>query len=578
MLKSAFLKFRSLNLTAIALILGLAVLIGSLSSFAVSNAAAICIPVVPGQIHRFIAGQDSCLTPMTATEINRKLNDPFATALLRQGIFPQSVSEIADAIDNSELTFQRSSFALGEGSQIEAAVIDRKQPRNLRSVITWEQRRNNPEILLAASLGGNSNVHQIISQDTQTNKFNFYELRRQRQASEETPKVWTWTGGSTLAQNPQTMGKGCFSCHHNGVLIMKELLKPWNNWQSEDATIAGENVAEAVANDPFFRNQVINGGQALERAVKNGARNHYRQWLNSHIQDNGDTIQLNDVNEMLRHLTTNTTLNFESSLTQSDINKTDSANRQEISRIPNNLFLWDSALKQRPLGLSYRMPNLKIQRANYDAYLTQHQFKLVQTESSLPDNSNPLYQVNGSTHFSFFVPVPSFEDEFMSTELRQRNIVSDKFIVALLMVDFKNPVFSQKRSSLQQYADRIPTGTIVNGVSSVPEDFAVQVRTAINEQPACDPNHLDDCTAEAQFLSLWDLPADRWKTIAEQRIQTYLDSITALSPAEQLDWLMQLSIKRRDQFQSWPTLCNLNEFNLLIPQTDLSQVPRPVCH
>lgn len=525
-----------------------------------------CDPVVSGRIHRFIAGVDSCVTPMTEQEINQKLNDPFASAILRQGQFPDSVDAIVTAIANSGLGLQRQSYMVGEGSQIPTNVASREQPRNLRYAITWVRNQNDAQILLSAIPGGNSSFHQVISWDNQARKYNFYEFREQRGTTGgTTTKVWSWAGDSPLARTTEAMGKGCFDCHHNGIVIMKELQFPWNNWQSQLATISPLVVPFAVAQEELFKQ--LNGAQVFENVIRNGFQTYYRNWLRDHKSDAG-TIRLSDVNEMLRHLTTNTTINFASTQIQSNGANTSPANA-DISGIPNDLFLWDSALNT-VLNLDYTIPSITFQRRNYDDYLKNHNFKLVQSDFTKPDGT-PLYEQNGSTYFSLFVPVPPAEDLFMLQQMRSNNILTDKFIAALLMVDFKNPVFSHKRCGLQQYAAQIASGTIVNRVSSVPNDFAEKVRAAAASQPPCDSAKLDNCTAEQEFLYTWDLPDNQWKVSVEKRIQAYLDNIKNLSPEDQLDQLMRLSVKRQAQFKSWSLIGNLNEFSLLIPYTDLSQ-------
>jgi hypothetical protein len=353
---------------------------------------------------------------------------------------------------------------------------------------------------------------------------------------------------------------------HNGVVIMKELNAPWNNWQSQQATISPLVVPLRVAQEQFFRN--LNGGEVLERAIRSGFQTYYRGWLRDRYQNQGGTIQLKDVDLMLRHLTSNTTINFVSSGIQSNGLNT-SPPQQDISGIPNDLFLWDSAWRTA-LGLNYTIPNLIFKRQDYDNYLKNNQFKLVQSDFPKPDGS-PLYQQDGSTYFSLFLPSPPAEDLYLLTQMRSNKIVSDKFIAAILMVDFQNPVFSVKRSSLQKYAQGLTTGQILGGVSSVPADFAAKVRTVAANQSSCDPvNNFDRCTAEQQFLATWDLADDRWKSSVEARLQAYLDKLKNLTPAEQLSTISQAIVQRQQQFKSQPTISNLNEFSLLLPVNKLS--------
>ncbi|GAB1542868.1 hypothetical protein NUACC21_55420 [Scytonema sp. NUACC21] len=527
-----------------------------------------CAPVEAGKIYRFIEGVDSCVALMTEQEIGENLNDPFATAILRKGVFPDSVDAIVAGVSNSGLNLQQANYLVGEGSQIPTTVVSREVPRNLRYILTWgTSPTSSAQILLNAPPGGNSSFLQVISWNAQAKKYNFYEFLSQVGETENIPtRVWAWAGDSPMARAPQTMGHGCFDCHHNGVVIMKELAFPWNNWHSQRATISPLIVPIAVAQEQIF--QDLKGAEILERVIKSGYQIYYQNWLRDRVKNEDGTINLSDVNEMLRHLTTNTTVNLASTNIESKAANTSPVN-SDISGIPNDFFLWDSALRTA-LNLNYNIPLIKFKRDDYDNYLKIHNFKLVQSDFRKPDGS-PLYEQEGSTYFAFFVPVPSAEDLFMLTQMRSAKIITDKFIASLLMVGFKNPVFSETRSSLQQYAEQMKTGTIINGVSSVPDEFADKIKAVAANQPDCDPGNLDTCSAEQQFLFTWNLPDDQWKTSVQQRIQTYIDEINNLSESEQLDRLMRLAVKRRSQFQSWPIINNLQEFTLLFPQTDLPQ-------
>jgi hypothetical protein len=529
-------------------------------------AAPSCPPIVADKIYRFVDGTDNCLMPMSNAEIV-KLNDAFAKNLLRQGAFPPNVDTVATDIMGAGLNLQQTNYLVGEGSQIPTTIVDREAPRNLRYVLSWGANPTSAQIFLSTSPGGNSSFLQVIAWDAPARTFNFYELREQvGQGSGTSPKVWSWAGESRMAQATKTMGHGCFDCHHNGVGIMKELNVPWNNWQSQQATISPLIVPLAVAQENLFRN--LNGAEVLERAIRSGFQAYYRGWLSDRYQQQGTTVRLTDVDLMLRRLTSNTTVNFISSGIQSNGNNT-SPPQENVSGIPNDLFLWDSALRTA-LNLNYTIPNIVFKRGDYDNYLATNQFKLVQSDIQKPDGS-PLYQQAGSTYFSFFVPVPSAEDLYLLTQMRSNKIVSDKFIIAMLMVDFQNPVFSTKRASLQQYAQGLTTGTIVNGISSVPTDFATKVSTGAANQSSCDAgSNFDQCTAEQQFLYGWNLPDDRWKSMTEDRIQAYLDKFNSLTPPQLISTIGSSVAQRQKQFKSQPMISNLDEFSLLLPVSNLA--------
>lgn len=58
----------------------------------------------------------------------------------------------------------------------------------------------------------------------------------------------------------------------------------------------------------------------------------------------------------------------------------------------------------------------------------------------------------GDTHFAFLVPERAFEDLDVIKKAGETNLLSDRFIGCSLMVDFSNPVFSSRRSSLNKEA------------------------------------------------------------------------------------------------------------------------------
>src|ERR671932_2267251 len=60
-------------------------------------ASANCQPVEIGKIYRFLEGQDTCLMPMSDSDIEQ-LTDPFAKDVLRQGNYPRSAKGINQTI------------------------------------------------------------------------------------------------------------------------------------------------------------------------------------------------------------------------------------------------------------------------------------------------------------------------------------------------------------------------------------------------------------------------------------------------------------------------------------------------
>lgn len=529
-----------------------------------------CQPLVPGKIYRFIEGVDSCVTPMSDAGIE-KLNDSFAKNILRQGIFPMRTGDIVKAIGD-QLGYQPTIYLAGEGSQIPLTVAARDVPRGMRYNVSWGLTENEPKMFLSRLAPATPDTQELsliemMSYDDQSKEYNYYLLTYQVGESYDSPFVWAWTGSSSMAHQPQTIGNGCFRCHHNGVPIMREIELPWSNWQSQRANISSEFIAKEIASETFFLQR--RGAEVFENVIRSQFQNFYTNWLKQNIRKEGSNTYVSDIPEMLRHIITNTTINFKSSDVQSDGQYTSPPNGDIIGVPPNDTFLADTLL-QTTLKLDYPTLSVKLPRNKYDAYLKAHNFNLVGTKGFYR-TSEEAYRKPGSTYFAFYLPQVAAEDIYVTQKLLQSKIVTDKFVAALLMVDFKNPLFSQKRASLQKYAKEITTGQLVAGVSSIPTDFAAKIKAT--GAKACQPSNFDSCSAEEQFLYTWELPNDQWKQVTANQIKGYVNSVANLSEDQKLDYLMRWTVKQRDRFAATPLLCNFYESRLLFPDNDLSTNP-----
>ncbi|MGK7874170.1 MAG: hypothetical protein AB4426_12910 [Xenococcaceae cyanobacterium] len=511
------------------------------------------------QIYRFIQGIDSRPRPMTDEEIQEELNDRWATTVLRQGNFPPNVAEIVEAIDNANPNLSLASYVVGEGSQIPTTVTPRTNNRDLRYVIAWPNptapdAQDENTVFLSAAPGGNSGFHQVIAWDEQKSAFNYYERRGNNGNA-----VWSWAGDSSYARNPQTIGKGCFDCHLNGTLLMKELEIPWNNWSSSSGLISAGVVPTSVAREALFQNK--QNAAEFERIVEAASLRAARLKVDGAFGSDNQTI--NNIPELLRHLIRNTTVNFQSTQSRSD--QPDTITKP----LPTEFFANDFALRT-VLGISYNPGNLLFNGNNYQEVLEHYDFKLVQQQG------DPPFEMKGSTHFAFFVPVPSDIDGKVLQRLLNDEVITPKFAASILMVDFPNPVFSPKRSQLETYAQQVPTGRLEGDKSNIPELFAAKVEEVAAGQPECNPAQLETCTPERQFLYFWNLPDDGWRTEAGNRLQSYFSKVAEqIETPDGVDAYMRLSISRRSQFTQEPLIRNLNEFSLLLPKTSLT-LPTPL--
>jgi hypothetical protein len=522
-----------------------------------------CPDAEPYNAYRFIEGADPCLQLLSATDL-AQLQDPFAVNVLQKGVgqsdlWPSSVEQIVGRVSAiPEFAANQKSYLVGEGSQITASVVSRDAPRNLRYIITWGA-SSSPSVFLSAEPTGThpdrpAPFLQVIGYDQKKNVFNYYQYV----PNEGQPtRTWTWAGDSTWSSNGQSAGRGCFACHINGALNMKELIPPWNNWGSPDATISAANIPTAVAQDPLY--VALSGADVLQNNFQ-GLQSHYTQGFVASSIKNGT---INNVPALLNRLINTTTINFQSSVS-TPFDATD-------IRVPPDFFIFHSALTMPQINLSFSMPPmLTITRSIHDAFVSQHKFALQQLSAG---GSNLVYQQPGTNFFAFFVPTPAFEDMVAIRELINQNVIDANFVASILLVDFPNPVFSAQRSSLIKYAKQIQTAQVlVTGSSNpngVPAQFIALVTAAAKSQPPCNPATLASCTPEQQFLNFAG-QAD-WQQRAVDQINPYIGEIgQRIGTSTGANDYMIMSVSRQSQFANAPGISNLDEFSLLLPCSDLT--------
>ena len=532
-------------------------------------ALASCVDATPFQAYRFIAGIDSCPQPLSAAAL-AALQDPFAVNVLQKGLgnqalWPSAVEQIVSLVAAVPgFGANQKNYLIGEGSQITAATVARDQPRNLRYVLTWGANAS-PSVFVSAAPTGThpgkpASFLQVIGYDQTNNLFNYYQYVSVNDVANASPggttKTWAWAGNSPNAGNAQSAGQGCFQCHINGALNMKELVTPWNNWNSPRASIAAGNIPAAVAQDPLFA--ALSGADVLQTNFQS-LQSRYTQGLVAASIKSG---AIGNVPALLRRLIQTTTINFQSSFS-TPLDTTD-------IQVPSDFFIFNSALTMPQINLAFTMPPaMKIPRTMHDAFVSQHRFALQQVGGA---SATPIYQQPGTTFSAFFVPLPAFEDVVAIRELINQHVIDANFAASVLLVDFANPVFSAQRTALMQYAARIQTAQVLtNGTSNphgVPAQFIALVTAAAMGQPACDPATSALCSPEQQFL--YFAGQSDWKTRARNLIDPYLAAVvkTIQTSAGAADYLT-LSVSRQSQFAGDPGPGNLDEFSLLLPCNDI---------
>jgi hypothetical protein len=521
-------------------------------------AAAPCPAVTPQVFYRFVTGIDTCMQPLSSQE-QAQLNDPYAVMLKKNqkgaGPWPNSVAAVVSAVGVIPNIQPQVSYVLGEGSQVPPSVTPTTSNRNLRYVVTWLMSGGSTPVVFLSSRPDSTQpiFLQVIGYDATKKAFNYYQYVSNSDVVPGDPgtvQTWSYAGDSSNAFNSATTGQACFACHRNGGLNMKELQVPWNNWSSQLALIPPTNVPAAMTTDPLFVN--AQGADQLELVTFQPIMNQYMTDMVSSSISNG---QVSQVSTLLRRLVTNTTINFRSSQVQSRPSAFPPLN------IPSTLVLNDELLGSTGIGLGYTVPPLNVSTSTYNGLVSSRNYNLINGPNSRP----PIYKWPGDNFFSFFYPEPAFEDVAAVTQLWTQNVIAKPFAASVLMVDYPNPVFSLVRDTLLQYSSQLSTGK-ADG-TDIPNQFAALVSKAAASQPVCNSTDLTKCTAEQQFVAYWTMAQKpNWQTAFVNVLNPYLAAVGTRmgTPAGVADY-MTLTTSRQEQFQNYPGICNLYEFDLFLP-------------
>lgn len=462
-----------------------------------------------GQIHRFISGIDASPAVMSAKEVARELNDPFAVLLLRKGTLPTTVHELLAAIDAAtgatDNLRSQMSFLIGEGSQIPWSPATASLDRGLRLAIT---RGTGVFDILVSTDGGLTNAFlQVIGWDDQTGVFNYYEHRG---------GAWAWAGNSTHAFDPRSRGQGPFDSHVNGSMVMKELKFPWNHWQSVAANIPAEVFApdDPARNDPLITSRV--GAEKLQgQVVQPGVRRWTDSRFSKEVTSDGKLARTAPI---LEQLFTTTSVNLTSTGQESG-----TVTKATTISLPESFFLDTDALSEL-LGL----PGPPALTVSGEAYLNA----LASFEVALVDGA---FRQPGDTHFAFLVPERAFEDLDVVKKCLETKLLCDRLIGCVLMVDFANPIFSARRASLLAHAP----ATFNGPAGGLPEAIATEIAHAAAVTPPS--------SAENEFAALWAL-GDGWKPEAEKRLAAYYAALTSLlGTPSGFEQVFKLAQSRREQ-------------------------------
>ena len=474
---------------------------------------------------------------MTDSDIDQLLQDSFAQLLLRRGTFPLTLRDLLNALDavkeEAEGLPEQKTFIVGDGGQIPWSPETEAVNRLLRFTVV-RLRGSDARLMVSAStsLDSSDQFLQVIAWDAVNNFFNFYERRG---------GTWIWAGNSLCALQPESRGQGPFDSHVNGSMVMKELRAPWSNWHTMRASIQDNVLAptDPLRNEPLFKNR-ISAHELEVGVVKPGIDRWTRARLAKAIANDGT---ISEVKSFLRQILETTSVNLASSDMQSA-----QVTENTALILPNTFFLNVDALLDN-VGLEPDISPIRVPGKLYLDALRRYDFVL----------TDGVFRQPGDTFFAFLIPEPAFEDIHVLALLLERKVISARFAACLLMIDFQNPISSQRRRKLMAY---VPDKARAVTAANVSDDVAQQFVAAIEAIEATLPAE----SSEREFLANWRLPEDVWQQTFASRIEDYFANLQQLAATDAgFDGWTRLAESRRREFRKRP----LAEFRLTTPTTNI---------
>ncbi|MER9064383.1 hypothetical protein [Mesorhizobium sp. M0698] len=497
------------------------------------------VPPEANVLYRRVGGIDTLPRPMDAGELGR-LDDPFGRLLRSGKPFPLTARQLIAAFDALDATAdalpQQLVFLVADGGHIPWSLETDRLQRGFRFVIV--RGKGDFLVLVSSSTLADSVADdaflQIIGWDDTNKVFHFYE---------RLTGTYFWAGMSSHALQPATRGKGPFDSHVNGATVMKELRAPWVHWHAPQAGINENALApgDPLRNDPLFTSRVT-----AERMETEVMRPGIRRWNAARIARAVDADGAwNDVRHFLRQAVTDTTVNLATSETASHLIEDDTPLGPPLSFFLNRDTLFGT------LGLEPDDPadaDIVVPGLLYRQCLARHDVH----------RSDGSLRIEGDSHFAFLVPEPAFEDTQLIDALVLAGLLTRRFVAALTMTDFPNPVFSPRRAALLRFVPTVVKGPNVG--EALEREFTEAVRAASAQQS----NGAD--SPEREFLSNFET-AD-FEAASRERIAQYLRQLkTGMDDPETVDGWFRLAEYRRRRFRRR----KLAEFTLTTPLTNIPE-------
>ncbi len=495
--------------------------------------------LTPGAIHRFVVGEDTRLRVLTDEEAAAELGDPFAAELLRKGNFPATAGAVLDAFaaalpDDDPLRAPKF-FLVGDGSQIpftpETASVDRK----LRFLTTLGHGTEGADVFISAFQPETGDV-ELMAWDRERGGFNYYQT-----VGDSTG--WVFAGNSRHALLEGTEGKGPFESHPSGNVIMKELAVPWINWDSPDGPVHPTMFSpdDPLRGHPWFLQRDPAGAATLEIAI---LRPSIDRWTRARFASLTEAGVVERPERILRQVLSSPTVNL-----RSPFQATATVASAPLVVLPRDFFV-DATLVER-LGLT-APPAFGVPGARYAEALETFGVHL---------SDGNGFTRPGDTHFVFLVPERAAEDRAVVGAAIDAGLLTERFAACLLMTDFANPVFSDRRAALLAHVPS--TATLAGGTSEFSQAMADAILAAAKGTP--------DDSPEREFAERWGA-GENWRETFNSQLEAYYKAVeTRLADHAGFDDVFRLAESRRDRVRGsdrFPRM-PIAESPLLFAQTNL---------
>lgn len=362
------------------------------------------------------------------------------------------------------------------------------------------------------------------------------------------------SGSSWDAFAEATRGRGPFGGHVNGALVMKELRAPWPRWHSSQSAISDSVLA---LDDPLRDHALWRDRQQADFLERLVILPGIEAWVDARVGrliDRGVGVTVGDVRALLRQVVSTTTVNITCSSQQSS----QQTQPNDIS-LPESFFLNHKSLLSLLEDLDADVAGLQLvgARIPYAAYRATLLTLGSRIEAPLPGGGR--FTQPGDTFFAFMVPEVAFEDQALLSRMTDPDAgcLSPRLALALLMVDFANPVYSEQRAQLLELvpaAAALPPGFTLQQLGTLILSRAEAAATAASDVP---PSLR---AAAQQLLAYHNMPV---KDIMEE-LAAYTASVRARLPQDFIEY-QRLAESRRRVFKR----SALSEFALTLPVTNI---------